>query len=491
MIALGGRARQRQRAGSARFRRFDSPMMVRKSALLMLVMLLSSALAAAADITGDTAAEPASGAADETRLAPEPAPAGLTDEAAALWQQSQARVQELWQQSRESAGELLDQSGMTASDWWQRSRSATLDAWQQTREALAPAEADAFGRIWTDVVPTLEETLTVQEQQAALPERAWFRRDQADAEADINTLLDEAVSVLSLSPMQQYRDRIEALQEQITKTRAALDRYRRERVAAPTESLVAKTVADYDELIAAGEADIRRFEQELSRVKAEFAAELRAIGLEMSPEQVELLLSTVVGDNIVDLGIVFDNVKQITEQLERLVRESGEDLQSARRYYGMYVILLRALEQMHHDVEAAIAERYLPQIDAIAERADTLSKETRTLLRNQPDKADLLRANLSAQQLTIEAAGVYRDYLREQRSQVEAARKVLEDDIAAAWNTYETVRVSGELVDLVKSSQRLLTSLLDRQVPTLRPFQNLEMQRELEKLTEQLRRGEG
>jgi hypothetical protein len=146
---------------------------------------------------------------------------------------------------------------------------------------------------------------------------------------------------------------------------------------------------------------------------------------------------------------------------------------------------------MHLNVEAAIADGYLPQIDDIAERARTLSRETRALLRRQPDKADLLRANLSAQQLTIDAAGVYRDYLREQQAQVAAARKVIEDDIAAAWNTYETVRVSGELVDLVRSSQRLLTSLMDRQVPTLRPFQNLEMQRELQKLTEQLRRGEG
>jgi hypothetical protein len=66
----------------------------------------------------------------------------------------------------------------------------------------------------------------------------------------------------------------------------------------------------------------------------------------------------------------------------------------------------------------------------------------------------------------------------------------LERDIAAAWNTYETARVSGELAGLVQSSRRLLDGLLDRQVPALRPFQNLEMKRELEKLTVQLRRGE-
>ena len=67
------------------------------------------------------------------------------------------------------------------------------------------------------------------------------------------------------------------------------------------------------------------------------------------------------------------------------------------------------------------------------------------------------------------------------------ARIELEKDIAAAWNTYETVRVSGELVGLVKSSRRLLDGLLNRQVPALRPFENLELKREFEKLTAQLR----
>ena len=124
-------------------------------------------------------------------------------------------------------------------------------------------------------------------------------------------------------------------------------------------------------------------------------------------------------------------------------------------------------------------------------RAEALGTETRALQERSPDKADLLAANLDAQRLTIRAAGIYRDYLSEQGRKVSEARRELASDIAAAWNTYETVRVSGELVDLIQSSQQLLDGLLNRQVPALQPFQNLEMQRELSKLTEQLRAAEG
>ncbi|MGB5734586.1 MAG: hypothetical protein WBM40_09100 [Thiohalocapsa sp.] len=407
---------------------------------------------------------------------PAPLVDGLTERATELWQQSQQQAGELWQRSRDNAD-----------DWWQRSRDATLGAWEDARDSLTPQEADAFGQVWTNVVPKLEQTVSLEEAQRDLPDRAWFRRDKADAEAEINQLLNESVAILSTSPMQRYRDEIQALEQRIEAAHADIDAYRKDRVAAPTKSLTAKTVEDYDRLIDEREQDIGRYRAELDKIKKEFAAELRAMGLELSDEQVEFLLSTVIGDNMVDLGIVFDNVKAITVQLEQLVRDSGEDMQSARRYYGMYVVLLRALNRMHLDVEQAIEQRYVPQINDIARRADALSDETRTLVRQHPEKATVLQANLDAQRLTIEAAGVYRDYLKQQAAQVRAARVALEEDIATAWNTYETVRVSGELVDLVKSSQQLLDGLLDRQVPALRPFQNLEMQREFAKLTEQLR----
>jgi hypothetical protein len=39
----------------------------------------------------------------------------------------------------------------------------------------------------------------------------------------------------------------------------------------------------------------------------------------------------------------------------------------------------------------------------------------------------------------------------------------------------------------VQASSTLLDGLLERQVPTLRPFENLQMQREFEKLTDRLR----
>ena len=383
----------------------------------------------------------------------------------------------VWQRTRDAAG-----------DWWARSRDLAGQAMQDAGGLLGPQPA-GFPQVWQGVVPKLQETLVLEDRRESLPESAWFSADRASNQAEIDELLDDAVTILSTSPVQRFRERIRRIQGEIDAARATLAEYRQNRVAAPSESAVKRTVADYDRLIAEKEADITRFTGELTQVKREFAAAVRALGVELSDDQVEFLLSTVVGDSMVDLGILFDNVKSVTGQLERLVAESGEDLASARRYYGMYVVLLRALARMHQQVEEAIGEQYIPQIDAIIKRAEQLTGETRELQRSAPAKAELLAANLEAQRLTIEAAGVYRQYLTDQKAQVAKARLELDKDIAAAWNTYETVRVSGELVGLVRSSRQLLEGLMNRQVPTLRPFESLELRREFEKLTDQLRRG--
>jgi hypothetical protein len=409
--------------------------------------------------------------------APEVAPA---DDQSDIWTRSMEAADALWKRSRE---------GLDA--WWQRSRATAGLAWEDARSLVGEGEADRFGHLWDQVVPKLRETLVLQERQAELPAHAWIGADKESNQADINELLDQAVDLLSTSEARDYRGRIRSLQASIAKANQEIADYRQRRVSAPEESMVQKTVEDYNRAIEAQVAEVRRDEKALAEVKRAFADELRRNGLTLSDEQVEMLLSTVVGDNLIDLGIVFDNVKAITQQLQRLVEESGEDLQSARRYYGMYVILLKALRQMHLHIEQAITKTYIPQIDAISARAQALTVQTEALQKQSPEKKDLLAANLEAQQLTIRAAGVYRGYLQDQARQVAQARAALEKDIAAAWNTYETVRVSGELVVLFRSSRQLLDGLLNRQVPPLRPFQNLEMKREFEKLTAQLRASQG
>lgn len=353
---------------------------------------------------------------------------------------------------------------------------------------MAGAEQrDETARLWESLSPQLEQALTLEERHDSLPDNAWFGPDKSSNRTDINELLDQAVALLGSADSQRYRARIRELEDAIRDAHERIARYRQQQVSAPEQALWRETRSDLDRAIAETEAQIARQQAEIAGLKEQFADALRDNGLELNAEQVDFLLSTVIGDELIDLGIGFDNVKLMIHQLEDLLVASGESLDAARRYYGMYAVLLEVLALMHEQVLDAVA-RYQARIDAIDERTRSLLAESRQLARGSERHQALLAANVEAQQLTLQSARLYRDYLRDQAADVQRSHEQLLHDLAVARNTYETVRVSGELVRMMRAGQQLLDTLFTRQAPTLFTFRNLELKREFERLTLRLRR---
>lgn len=341
-------------------------------------------------------------------------------------------------------------------------------------------------RVWKELVPRLDRVLTLEERHDTLPDSAWFGTDKRANERSINALLDEAVGVLADAPGRRYRERIREREQLIRQAREEIADYRLQRIGAPEQAFWQKTAADYERAITEAEQKITRLQAEIATIRREFAVQLEHYGLQLSDEQLEFLLSTVTGDALIDLGVAFDNVKVMIHQLEDLLIDSGENLDAARRYYGMYAILLESLVRMHQGVLDNIDD-YRNRLGEISDRTRMLMNESRQLARDDERHQVVLGANIEAQQLALRSAQLYSEYLRDQATEVAESRRQLMHDLAVARNTYETVRVSGELVQMMRAGQRMLDNLFARQAPTLFSFRNLELKREFEQLTLKLR----
>ena len=370
---------------------------------------------------------------------------------------------------------------------WRGTRAILRSLPRSRRSGAVPRRARDFAELWDTLLPRLERAVTLQDHQGRTSTLAWLTLDRRGSPRPLDDLLDEAGQLLSASGGQGHREQVRALEHAIGATRRRSAEYRRRRVSAPQRARWRWTADRYDAAIATLELSVRRHEDALATVRADFAAELRSLGLAVDGGTVELLLSTVVGDDLVGIARAFDNVRALTDQLQRLVGESGEDLDSARRYYGMYSVLLRVLDRLHLGLIETVDRRYLRGLEAIVERTLTLLRETRVLARRVDHHQETLAANVQAQELTLRAASEYRVYLLEHRRHLVAARGRLAQDIAVAANTHETVAVSGELVGLMTSAQGLLDTLRQLQVPPLRAFESTAMRRELERLTLRLR----
>jgi hypothetical protein len=380
-----------------------------------------------------------------------------------------------------SAG-LVDDSLQQADQWWDKTREVADGAWSSTRR-LWNDEAEGDARLWQSLQPPMDEVLRLKARARELPESSWFGDDRESNRQAVAALLERSAEILVGDD--SHRRRLTDIEQAMADNRRAIADLKHKRLAAPSDSLWRKTVDDLNDEIAERRKLLDEQKDALARVRGEFAAELKAQGLDIDAQGLDFLLSTVVGDDVLDMAQAFLQVRRLTGQLETLTAESGEDLPIARRYYGMYTVLLGSLEHMHVRLLAAVDQRYLPEIQAIRERAAELRRDTRRLM--VEESSPVLQANLEAQALTLDAAKRYADYLQDQRRQVAASAERLSRDLAVAENTYATVQVSGDLLALMRDSQRMMTTLFKLQLPRLRTFENLAMKREFARLTQQLR----
>ena len=175
----------------------------------------------------------------------------------------------------------------------------------------------------------------------------------------------------------------------------------------------------------------------------------------------------------------------LTLTLQQLVNESGEAPAETRRYYGMFVLLVIAVDRIQTQFTSEIDEHFLPKVadcerNAVQHIADARAQVSRGGPR------ETLTANIAANQRTIEACRLMADTLRSQRRSVLDDNRNVRTLEAAAINTYKTVCLSLNVAELVGYCDTAFRSLRELRLPQLRPFQNVQLNDELQRLAERV-----
>lgn len=77
-------------------------------------------------------------------------------------------------------------------------------------------------------------------------------------------------------------------------------------------------------------------------VKQDLAKSFKEVGVEISDEQLDIILSRVDGDDFIQMYLIADLLKQITGQLLDLMNANNEELSLAKKnYYGMHLVSIQ------------------------------------------------------------------------------------------------------------------------------------------------------
>jgi hypothetical protein len=360
-------------------------------------------------------------------------------------------------------------------------------------EQLRQEELEAQRRrLSRELLGPLREAAERYAKQERLPRSRWFGEDQQSNQASIDRLLDQAIEALELSGLTDTRGKLRAERQRMEELRRLNAGDRETRLSAASEaelSRIGKVLElsreDLDARIAERELAIAEAEQTCVQLEQGFLEGLRQMGLAVDPAAGRALLGTVSGEDFVEMCVAFDNVRLLTEQLEKLTRESGESLELARRYYGSYLVLIRILDRVQDDFVRRVRQEQLPKLGELAERARKNIREAGEAMRSGGDRG-LLEQNMRSNRLTEEACQNYARYLGEQAAAVEAQNKAVELRLRDAQNTYKTVELSSQVTELLREGERNFKALLRLQVPPLKGFENAELEREFRRLTERL-----
>lgn len=314
-----------------------------------------------------------------------------------------------------------------------------------------------------------------------------------DRERLIRELLDAALGVVTDVPVVDVQKRIEKSRKNIRDLEKQIAEFREKQVTAPRDSLlpgvIADTVDTLEQKIKDARKRITENHKDIDKAKSEIRAALDKSGIKLSPEQVDMLLGSVLSGDLVRLVAVFNSARQIDQQLAQRMAATGENMDAARKYFAMHAALFAMLVHAQDTVIAKIDTQYLPKLNAILGDIRAAGRKTERLLRaqNRPDQRRVLEANRRSQKLAEQAAEGYRRYLIQQREQVAQARRRAAHDLSIADNTYETVEASYQLRNLMKSTQSTFEALQKLQAPTFdQIFKNEELRREFENLTKRL-----
>lgn len=323
--------------------------------------------------------------------------------------------------------------------------------------------------------------------------RPIWTETREDRERRIRELLDSALGVVTEVPIVELQKKIEGFRKNIRELDDRTVRLREKQLVAPKDGvlpgLVTDTVDSLGKDIDEARKKIELNRVEIGKTKAEVHEALKKVGVQLTPEQVDLLLDSVLSGDLVRLVAVFNSAKLIDGQLGKLMTASGENIGAARKYFAMHAALFALLVHSQDLLIAKIDKQYLPKLSAIEVDIRAARAKTAELLRaeNRDDQKRALEGNRESQRLAEDAAKGYRRYLLQQREQVAKARQRATHDLKIADNTFETVEASFQLRNLMRDAAASFEAIQKLEAPTFdQIFKNEELRREFENLTRKL-----
>ena len=338
---------------------------------------------------------------------------------------------------------------------------------------------------WDDLFEKIEEAEKIRNEIETAPATALFGSDKISLKKDLDEQLSEILFMITENKSAlKFIKEIRAIKQNIQVQKDNITNYREKMMFHLDES----QKEDYQNKIDKANKTISVLETKIQISKESLMYNLSTAGVTFTSEQLDMLITRVDVDDIIQLTLVYNNLKIVTEQLGKLMEATKDDIKATKKYYAMYVILSEMIVYTQKQYLNKMDNIYLPKISKIVNDAEAIQTKTKMLINSTKDAKSkkILDSNYKSQVLSAKTASLYRKQLNQQQSKIKNALNQSTHDLQIALNTFKTVQITFTLLEVIKESRESFNSLLNIQLPELIPFENKEMALEYEKITKEI-----
>ncbi|WP_294958375.1 hypothetical protein [Sulfurovum sp.] len=371
---------------------------------------------------------------------------------------------------------------------YNNAKNKTVTLYKELKPAVPgkkESEEAHMNALWDTLLPQLEEGLDYTNKLEKAPESTWIGSDKKDIQEDIDKVFNKIINTLIEDDFMAYKKEINSLEQDISANKNTVAFYREKKISAPLQSSIKTTKADYAAKIEALQEENRQYQTRITQVKGKLIRQFSDIGVTLTPEQINVLLSRVDGDDIIQMALMMDVLKHITSQIMVLMKENHEDLGYAKKYYGLHLVTLELVVYIQQKYIDKVDRRYIPKIDAIMFEAQKMAGETQRLADSEISerRRRIYQKNMQTQKLTAHVAELYKQDLITSKISMINAMKITKRNLMLARNTYKTVVLSADLYELISESRNMFSEVSKIQVPSIVPFENMQIEKKYYELT--------
>lgn len=298
----------------------------------------------------------------------------------------------------------------------------------------------------------------------------------------------EIMADSSLVDLLSLQDEVNA---EIRKKQEKMGKLARESITAPSSSWnpLATTQESISRDIAGLRQDIADLEASINTEKTRVYNDMVQNGVPIEREQFEFMINAADAMETAKIMAVAENLKYMLQNMEEKVSDPNAPVDLHKIYSGMYMMCHRVYMYAISFAVEQIDNIYKPRLLAMKEKNDKLIADSRSLSRQVHTPADraTLESNMASQKRMSEVINLYTRYLDSQKKNLVSLNNDMTKRYRVAENTYQTIRLSSELLSLLRNSQTDFSRIFAFRPPELQLLHDARFSREFAEVTANLR----